>query len=172
MHMIQLKCVFVEKILILKDILTYAQLIGFFNTNLAITVFAASVFHTNISQNWVSPVPHYNNFTTNVKLSWTDQWLHSITFPMQSLTHNLVIFVIRYTNACQIWSNPVSINIPYLFMKTQEQQCSSHVQEPLEAWPSSFPDSQDRSKLLSLAACSSVFLHFSLLWWKAYLQFK
>lgn len=36
----------------------------------------------------------------------------------------------------------------------------------LRSLTSSFPDSQDRPKLLSLAACSPVFLHFSLLWWK------
>lgn len=55
-------------------------------------------------------------------------------------------------------------------MKTREQH-PSYVQEPLEAWPSSFLDSEDRPKLLSPAAClfnpcSSVILQFSLSWWK------
>lgn len=59
---------------------------------------------------------------------------------------------------------------PTSFMKTQEQH-PSYVQEPLEAWPSSFLDPQERSKLLSPAAClfhlcSSVILQFSLSWWK------
>lgn len=59
---------------------------------------------------------------------------------------------------------------PTSFMKTQEQH-PSYVQEPLEAWSSSFLDPQERSKLLSPAAClfhlcSSVILQFSLSWWK------
>lgn len=59
---------------------------------------------------------------------------------------------------------------PTSFVKTQEQH-PSYVQEPLEAWPSSFLDPQERSKLLSPAAClfhlcSSVILQFSLSWWK------